>query len=276
MLTCNPMIVYPNAKINIGLFVVEKRSDGFHNLESVFYPIALSDELEINRIEGRFGECVFSNSGIPVDCAPESNLVVKAYHLLADRYKLPAVSVHLKKMIPFGAGLGGGSADAAFMLKALNEYFELNLSVLELEHYAAMLGSDCIFFIQNRPAFVSGRGELSEDIKLSLNNYSIVLLKPVAKISTKEAYAGIVPTPAPFDLRELPKYAPEEWSRFISNDFEKSIFPHHPQIARIKQSLYDQGALYASMTGSGSSVYGIFEKGKGYVPEAGEIEYCWQ
>lgn len=254
------MVVFPNAKINIGLFVTEKRKDGFHNLETVFYPIGLSDILEIERVEGNVGEYSFCNTGIDVACEAESNLIVKAYRLLAADFHLPAIRIHLYKVIPFGAGLGGGSSDAAFMLKALNEYFNLSLSESVLIDYAVRLGSDCAFFIPNRPAFASGKGEVLENIELSLAGYQLVLVKPSLGVSTPEAYAGIVPQPACYDLHGLHHLPVAEWKAWVGNDFEKSVFLKYPQIADLKQWLYERGALYASMTGSGSAVYGIFKK----------------
>lgn len=257
------MIYFPNAKINIGLFVTEKRNDGFHNLETVFYPVGLSDILEVQRAEGgRDGECCFKNTGIAVDCPPEKNLVLKAYHLLSADFHLPAINVHLRKIIPFGAGLGGGSSDAAFMLKALNECCELRLSDAELIKYASQLGSDCAFFIPNRPAFASGKGDVLEKLELSLDAWRVVLVKPMCGISTAEAYAGIVPRKAPFDLHRIETLPVNEWKSVIENDFETTVFTHYPEIARIKQYLYSQGAVYASMTGSGSAVFGLFEKNK--------------
>lgn len=256
------MVVFPNAKINIGLFVTRKRPDGFHQLETVFYPIGLSDILEVAEGEGVSGEYVFRNTGIDVECEPEKNLIVKAYRLLADACHLPAVNIHLHKVIPFGAGLGGGSADAAFTLKALNEYFELRLPEQRLTELAASLGSDCAFFVRNQPAFATGKGELLEELDFSLANYRLVLVKPAVGVSTPEAYAGILPRPAPVDLREIGKWAVEDWKERVHNDFERTVFVKHPRIAALKQELYDAGALYASMTGSGSAVYGIFEKGR--------------
>lgn len=254
------MLVYPNAKINVGLYVTGKRPDGFHNLESVFYPVALSDVLEVNRTDGPKGVCVFKNTGIPVDCPAEKNLVVKAYRLLAAAYDLPAVEVKLHKVIPYGAGLGGGSSDAAFMLKLLNAYFDLNISERGLINYAARLGSDCMFFIRNVPSFVGGRGEVLEEIGLSLKDYKLVILKPLCEVSTAEAYRGIVPCGAPYDLHGLSELPVEKWQMKIGNDFEKTVFAEHPEIRRTKTALYEAGALYASMTGSGSGVYGIFPK----------------
>lgn len=269
------MIVFPNAKINIGLFVTEKRPDGFHNLETVFYPVGLSDILEIGRGEGKSGEYTFRNTGIDVGCDVEKNLIIKSYRLLASLYDLPAVKIHLHKVIPFGAGLGGGSADAAFMLKALNDYFELHLSQSQLMDYASGLGSDCAFFIPNRPAFASGKGDILEDIGLSLEKYRFVLLKPPVGVSTPEAYAGIQPKPAPFDLRSLDKLPVEEWKGVIKNDFEKSVFGKYPRIAALKQQLYDAGALYASMTGSGSAVFGIFRENENINVDCPDF-FVWQ
>lgn len=254
------MVVFPNAKINIGLFVTERRKDGFHNLETVFYPIGLSDILEINRAEGNAGEYSFCNTGIDVGCQAEKNLIVKAYRLLATDFHLPAIQIHLHKVIPFGAGLGGGSSDAAFMLKALNEYFDLSLSASVLIEYATRLGSDCAFFIYNRPAYASGKGEVLENIELSLADYQLVLIKPSVGVSTPEAYAGIIPQSARFDLHLLHNLPVGEWKKWVNNDFEKSVFLKYPQIADIKRLLYDRGATYASMTGSGSAVYGLFKK----------------
>lgn len=254
------MIVFPNAKINIGLFVTEKRKDGFHNLETVFYPIGLSDVLEISDENAPKGICLFQNTGIDIACKPEQNLVIRAYRLLAEIYDLPAIHVHLHKVIPFGAGLGGGSSDAAFMLKALNDFFALHLSEAQLLEYAALLGSDCAFFIRNHPVFATGKGELLEDIELCLKDYQIVLLKPEVGVSTPEAYAGICPEPAKVNLRKLNEWLVSDWKGRVYNDFEKSVFAKYPSIALLKEQLYEAGALYASMTGSGSAVYGLFEK----------------
>ncbi len=254
------MLVYPNAKINIGLYVTGKRPDGFHNIESVFYPVSLADVLEVNRINKPKGICVFQNTGIPVDCTAEKNLVVKAYKLLAAAYDLPAVEVRLHKVIPYGAGLGGGSSDAAFMLKLLNTYFDLKISERGLINYASRLGSDCMFFIKNIPAFVGGRGEVLEEIGLSIEDYKIVIVKPDCEVSTSEAYRGIVPGEASYDLHRLPGLAIEKWQTKIGNDFEKTVGAEHPEIRRTKMALYEAGALYASMTGSGSGVYGIFRQ----------------
>lgn len=254
------MVVFPNAKINIGLFVTEKRPDGFHNLETFFYPIGLSDVLEIVDGEGRSGEYQFFNTGIDIACETENNLIVKAYRLLDHDFHLPSVRIYLHKIIPFGAGLGGGSSDAAFMLKALNEYFELALNDDRLEEYASKLGSDCAFFVRNRPAFASGKGEKLEEMDLSLSSYRIVLVKPPFGVSTAEAYAGIRPLKADFDLHNLKTLSPEQWRGKVRNDFETTVFARYPRLADIKEMMYEKGAVYASMTGSGSAVYGLFPK----------------
>lgn len=253
------MVLFPNAKINIGLYVTERRLDGFHNIETVFYPIDLRDILEIHEVKGSKGVCSFTSTGIPIDCAPEKNLVTRAYYLLAEEHGLPSVDVHLHKVIPYGAGLGGGSADAAFTLVGLNRLFSLGLSEGQLMAYAERLGSDCAFFVRNRPVFAFGKGELMEAVDLSLAAYSMVLVKPDRGVSTPEAYRGIVPRAAMFDLREIGKLPVREWSEMIRNDFEGSVIPKVPEIGEIKDRLKSLGALYVSMTGSGSAVYALFD-----------------
>lgn len=255
------MRIYPNAKINIGLSVTERRTDGYHNLETVFYPVGLRDVLELNREEGPKRVCYFENTGIAIDCPEDKNLVVRAYKLLASAYDLPAVRINLFKTIPFGAGLGGGSSDAAYTLKALNEYFELRISEKGLENYASRLGSDCAFFIRNRPAFASGKGDVLEDMALELDEYEIVIVKPDCKVSTAEAYAGISPAKAVFNLRESNLLPLTAWRKQVKNDFETTVFAKYPAIRKVKEELYNRGALYASMTGSGAGVFGIFPKG---------------
>lgn len=255
------MRIYPNAKINIGLSVTERRTDGYHNLETVFYPVGLRDVLELNWEEGPKRVCYFENTGIAIDCPEDKNLVVRAYKLLASAYDLPAVRINLFKTIPFGAGLGGGSSDAAYTLKALNEYFELRISEKGLENYASRLGSDCAFFIRNRPAFASGKGDVLEDMALELDEYEIVIVKPDCKVSTAEAYAGISPAKAVFNLRELNLLPLTAWRKQVKNDFETTVFAKYPAIRKVKEELYNRGALYASMTGSGAGVFGIFPKG---------------
>lgn len=248
------MIVFPNAKINIGLNVVSKREDGFHNLETIFYPVKLADALEF----AEAGDSRLTISGIQIDGAPENNLILKAYQLLKTDFNLPPLQFHLHKIIPFGAGLGGGSSDAAFTLKMLNDYYNLGLSAQQLESYASQIGADCPFFIQNKPTFATGIGNKFHDIELNLSNYEIVILKPNISVSTPEAYKNVIPRNPKFRLTQIIKTPVEDWKNLIVNDFEKSVFAKYPQIAELKQLLYDFGANYASMSGSGSAVFGIF------------------
>jgi len=248
------MIVFPNAKINIGLNVVSKREDGYHNLETIFFPVKLTDALEFAAGE----ETSLTTSGIQIDGAPEQNLVLKAYHLLCADFNLPPLQFHLHKVIPFGAGLGGGSSDAAFTLKILNEYFELGLSSKKLEDYAAQIGADCPFFIQNKPTFATGIGNEFHNIELDLSDYEIVILKPNISVSTPEAFKNVIPRNPKYRLNEIVKTPLEGWKNLIVNDFEKSVFPKYPRIAELKQLLYDFGADFSSMSGSGSAVFGFF------------------
>lgn len=251
------MLSFPNAKINIGLNITEKRPDGYHNLETVFYPIGLCDVLEVQPSEA-CDDYSFASSGIAIDGDPEQNLIVKAYRLLQQDFPLPPIDISLVKHIPFGAGLGGGSADAAFMLKMLNEMAELGLSDEKLEEYAVQLGADCPVFIKNKPVFATGIGNVFSETDLSLAGYFLVLVKPDIHVSTPEAYSLVVPRKPEASLPELIKLPVEQWKDLVVNDFEKSVFARYPQIAEIKESLYSAGALYASMSGSGSSVYGLF------------------
>ena len=255
------MIVFPNCKINLGLNIVNRRPDGYHDLETVFYPVSsLHDALEVTIASApTTAGYSFEQYGNTVDCEPAKNLVVKAYLLLKKSFpNIPPIDIHLIKHIPSGAGLGGGSADAAFMLKLLNDLCELQLTTEELEQYAAQLGADCAFFIQNQPTFATGIGNIFSPINLSFKGYQIIIVKPDVFVSTKEAFAHIHPqrpTEAITDILQAPI---TEWRHRLVNDFEASIFPQHPQIEVIKQQLYDKGATYASMSGSGSSVFGIF------------------
>jgi len=252
------LISFPNAKINIGLNITEKRSDGFHNLESIFLPvIGLHDVLEIVEIKDST-HLQFSSSGIVIDGKDSDNLVLKAYQLLKSDFNLPALSVHLHKVIPTGAGLGGGSSDASFMLKMLNEMFNLNLPNENLKVYAEKLGSDCPFFIENTPQFATGKGEILEKINLFLPKSFLVIIKPQIHVPTKAAFAGIVPKKPQVNLNELITKLPYQWKEIAKNDFEQSIFAQFPEIEMIKTRLYELGAEYASMSGSGSAVFGIF------------------
>lgn len=251
------MVVFPNAKINIGLQIVEKRKDGFHNIESIFYPVfELYDVLEI--IESK--ELTFTSSGINIPGNLEDNLCLKAYQLLKKDYDLPPVHIHLLKVIPIGAGLGGGSSDAAFSLKLLNEKFELQLSDEDLINYARKLGSDCAFFIKNKPVFAHHKGDEFESVDLDLSDYEIKIEYPNIHIGTSEAYTGVVPKISKYDLRKLSVDDIKNWKTYVKNDFEDSIFPNHSTIEKLKEKFYFNGALYASMTGSGSAVFGIFSK----------------
>lgn len=254
------MITFPNAKINLGLNIVEKRPDGYHNLETIFYPINLQDALEVTRRENNDKEYTLHISGSPLEGEPEDNLVVKAYKLLKKDYPgLLPVDIHMYKHIPAGAGLGGGSSDAACIIKLLNDKFSLGLSTERMEEYAVKLGADCAFFIRNKPVFATGIGNLFEPVELSLKGYHIILIKPDIFVSTRDAFAEIKPVRPAVSLKEIVKQPMETWKHSMKNDFEDSVFKKFPEIAAIKDELYDLGAVYAAMSGSGSSVYGIFK-----------------
>lgn len=253
------MITFPNAKINLGLNIVEKRADGYHNLETIFYPIPVKDALELIVPDAPEKKIRLIQSGIPIGSAAEDNLVVKAYKLLDKDYNLPPVEVYLRKEIPSGAGLGGGSSDAAFMLKLINDTFKLNIPIEKLEEYAALLGADCAFFIRNKPVFATGIGNIFSPISLSLKDYGLIVVKPDIFVSTREAFANIKPSQPKKSLKEIILSPVSEWKELMVNDFEKSVFPQFPEIGKIKEELYNKGAIYAAMSGSGSSVFGIFE-----------------
>ncbi|MBN8824142.1 MULTISPECIES: 4-(cytidine 5'-diphospho)-2-C-methyl-D-erythritol kinase [unclassified Spirosoma] len=248
------MIAFPTCKINIGLRITEKRPDGYHNLQSCFYPVTWGDILEtIPATDFRF-----SSSGLPIPGDGQTNLCVRAYNLLKADFDLPPVSMHLHKIVPIGAGLGGGSADAAFTLKLLNDQFALGLGIAQLEDYARTLGSDCAFFVQNRPLYCLEKGDVFSEISVDLTGYYILLVYPNLAISTAEAYAGVRPHQPELSLFEQLQAPIDNWRNTIHNDFEDSLFPRYPRLADIKQQLYEEGAVYASMSGSGSTVYGIF------------------
>lgn len=259
------MIVFPCAKINLGLNIVSKREDGYHNLETVFYPIPLYDALEIKYMDEKFPSqvaCDLKVTGNAVECDEQNNLVVKAYNLLAEDYKLPRVHAHLYKHIPSQAGLGGGSSDAAFMIRLLDERFRLNIGNPEMEKYAARLGADCAFFIEAEPAYAEGIGDELMPVdgpKGNLNGYYLAIVKPDIAVSTKEAYAAITPTATSKSCREIVRQPIETWKEELVNDFEAPIFKLHPELAEIKEKLYQQGAKYAAMSGSGRALFGIFE-----------------
>lgn len=254
------MVVFPNAKINLGLHVTQKRDDGFHDLQTVFFPIPLCDALEI--IPANDNETGIVITGITVDTDPQQNLCMRAYHLLKKDFpQLPAIKLHLHKAIPLGAGMGGGSADAAFTLVLLNQYFLLGIPEEKLMQYALQLGSDCPFFIINQPCFATGRGEELERTAFDLSAYQITIVNPGIHIQTKEAFAAIVPAQPMKSIKDIIAQPVESWKKDLKNDFEPGVFKLYPEIAAIKDKLYDSGAVYASMTGTGSTVYGIFKKG---------------
>lgn len=252
------MVLFPNAKINLGLNILRKREDGYHELETIFYPIGLKDGLEF--IENKQNKIIFTSSGLSLNIDPEENIIVKAYRLLAADHSLPGLDIHLHKVIPFGAGLGGGSSDAAFLLKGLNDFFELGLFVSQLKKYAVKLGADCSFFLENKPAFACGIGEQLQNIDFTLSGHYIVLVKPPFGVGTREAYEGIKPSIPKKSLLDSIKLSADNWQNCIVNDFETSVFKLYPEIAEIKTKLLEHGAAYASMSGSGSSVYGLFKE----------------
>jgi 4-diphosphocytidyl-2-C-methyl-D-erythritol kinase len=253
------MIVYPNAKINLGLHVIEKRADGFHNIETVFYPVGWKDILEVLPDDTKSAGVSLATSGISIPGDVQQNLCVKAYELISKDYPMPAVKAHLHKMIPAGAGLGGGSSDAAFFIRALNEIFELNLAWGEMHHYAKQLGSDCSFFITNKPVLAEGKGDQLESIAVSLAGYQVAIAYPGIHVSTPEAYSNVTPRKPEIPLEDLIQNTPvEEWKNVLVNDFEISVFKKYPAIEALKKAMYDSGAIYAAMSGSGSAVFGIF------------------
>lgn len=252
------MIVFPPCKINLGLFVTEKRKDGFHNIESIFIPVQWCDVLEV--VESPENEFSFQSSGNFIDSSVEDNIVVKAFRLLQKDFNLPEVSIHLHKIIPAGAGLGGGSSDGAYMLRLLNELFNCGISDEDLRKYAAILGSDCPFFTQNEVMLVAGRGDIMERIDWPLRNKFIVIVHPAIHISTKKAYEGLKPKFSEVSLSTLVQKPMSMWSTYIKNDFEENAISEYPAIGAIKDKLLKLGALYASMSGSGSSVFGLFDQ----------------
>ncbi len=254
------MVVFPNAKINLGLNVVEKRADGFHNLETVFYPININDALEVVVSNNKQTDVAFTSTGLAIDANTENNLCVKAYKLLKEDFDLPSIKMHLHKTIPMGAGLGGGSADAAFTLQLLNIKFSLNLTQQQLLQYALQLGSDCPFFIINTTCFATSRGEELQTVDIDLSNYKIVIVNPNIHISTAQAFANIVPVTPVVSVKQLIQQPISEWKNSIVNDFEKSVFTAYPSLQKIKEQLYNKGAVYAAMSGTGSTFYGIFKK----------------
>ena len=258
------MLTFPCAKINLGLNITSKREDGYHNLETIFYPVPLTDALEVKLMHDDFPSdepCDLKITGNAVDCDEKNNLVVQAYTLLAQDFTLPRVHTHLVKRIPMQAGLGGGSADGAFMIRLLDERFRLNMGIAEMERYASRLGSDCAFFITTEPSFATGRGEVLEPVNIAeqnLQGYYIAIVKPTIAVSTREAFKQIICRQPEHCCRDIVRQPVETWKTVLTNDFEEPAFKQHPELADIKQRLYDLGAVYAQMSGSGSAFFGLF------------------
>jgi 4-diphosphocytidyl-2-C-methyl-D-erythritol kinase len=251
------MLIFPNAKINIGLNILSKREDGYHNIETLFLPVkGLTDALEFIPAE----RTVFTVSGLSIEGTPPENMVLKAYNLLQQRFKLPPLAIHLHKFIPSGAGLGGGSSDASFMLYGLKDFFNLQIQRKEMIELCSQIGSDCAFFILNEPAFGSGKGEILQPVTLKLHGKHFMIIKPPFSISTKDAYGAIQVSRPAQNLQNLIHQPIGEWKYAIGNDFEPYAFKQFPELEKIKSSMYAMGAVYASMSGSGSAIFGIFEE----------------
>ncbi len=259
------MFIFPNAKINIGLRIINRRIDGYHTLETILFPIKIKDIVEVIETD----KLTFSSSGTPIPGNSIDNLCLKAYHIIHRDMNIPPVHIHLHKHIPIGAGLGGGSADAAFLIKLLDKKFALGLSLEKMEFYAKQLGADCAFFIHNQPVLATERGDQFHPITLALKDYYIILIMPPIHISTHKAYQHVMLSTPNQSLEKIVALPIEAWKNHIDNSFEMPIFKSHPTIGHIKSSLYEAGALYASMSGSGSSVYGIF-KDETQLPELEE------
>jgi len=254
------MLLFPNSKINLGLNVLEKRPDGFHNIETIFYPAGLSDALEI--IIANDFKFEFNQTGLSIDGNAEDNLCIKAYRLLAEDFKLAPVKIHLHKVIPIGAGLGGGSSDGAFTIKLLNKLFSLGLSNSGMTEYSRKLGSDCAFFIEDKPVFAFGKGDHFEPFRVDLSTFTILIVVPAIQVNTAETYSMVIPSKTGRSLKDIVFLPVYRWKNQLQNDFEPAVFSRHPRILQIKQQLFDLGAIYASMSGSGSAIYGIFDKKK--------------
>jgi 4-diphosphocytidyl-2-C-methyl-D-erythritol kinase len=254
------MLLFPNCKINLGLHILNKREDGFHNLETVFYPVGVKDALEIIPSASTAEAIEFSSSGLTVEGNTNDNICIKAYHLLKKDFpQLPCIKMYLHKAIPMGAGLGGGSADGAFALQLLNTKFNLNISTPQLLNYAEQLGSDCPFFIINKPSYATGRGEILETINIDLSKYSIALINPGIHINTGWAFSQLTPALPQKSIQQIIQQPVSTWKEELKNDFEKPVFEKYAAIKDIKEELYHLGAVYACMSGSGSTVFGIFE-----------------
>ena len=269
------MILFSPAKINIGLQIIERRGDGFHNLQSIMYPVGLCDILEIRRSPDGGEGLKFSQSGIQIDSPNDKNLCIQAWELFTQELSLPAVDLHLHKQIPVGAGLGGGSSNASATLKGLNKLAGDPLPEEMLHELAATLGSDCPFFLHENPMMMEGRGDILSSVSLCLDHLFLVLLFPDLHISTAEAYAGVIPAVHDRNLREVIKKPMDRWRELVVNDFEHSLFERHPELDRLKQDLYRAGAVYASLSGSGSSLYGFFPEAPD-LPENLERYVIWR
>ncbi len=261
------MICFPNAKINLGLNITEKRSDGFHNIVSVFYPIGWNDALEVIERRGDADAFRLELSGLPIAGKTEDNLLYRAYKLIQERHMLPAITVYLHKALPMGAGLGGGSSDCAFFINQLNTLFSLGLTEAERLDIARPLGSDCAFFIRNKPVYAIEKGDVFEDLDLDLSRYYVAVVFPNVHSNTKEAYSLVKPAIPAIPLSEIIRQPVASWKDALVNDFETSIFAKYPIVAKTKQELYEAGAVYASMSGSGSAVFGLFEQ----TPDIGHL-----
>jgi 4-diphosphocytidyl-2-C-methyl-D-erythritol kinase len=262
------MLAFPNAKINLGLNVTGIRGR-FHDIETVLFPVAFRDVLEIIPSGEQSDE--FNHSGLAIPGKVEENLCIRAYTLLKNEFQIPKIRMHLYKVIPMGAGLGGGSSDAAFAIKLLDELFSLALSPSQMTQYASKLGSDCAFFIENKPVFATGRGDQFEPVDLNLDGYSIAIIIPPIHVSTAQAYEKVSMNKPVESIRVILKASPNEWRGRLVNDFEGSVFQQHPEILQIKEKIYAAGAVYASMSGSGSAVYGLFDQN---LPDLNSFKGC--
>lgn len=250
------MHFYPNAKINLGLNIIRKRSDGYHDIETVMYPIPLADDLQIAKSD----KLSFSIEGIPLADDGKENLVIRAWRMVDEKYHIGPVSIHLIKNIPSGAGLGGGSSDAAFTICGLNDLFSIGMTIGEMENMASKLGADCAFFIQNRPALCTGIGDVMTPLPISLNETQLVLIKPDVSVSTPEAYRGCTPKPWDTPIEKLISLPVSEWKNVMKNDFEQQVFANHAILKNIKTDFYNDGALFSAMSGSGSTIFGLYDK----------------
>jgi 4-diphosphocytidyl-2-C-methyl-D-erythritol kinase len=254
------MIVFPKAKINLGLGITARRSDGYHNIETIFYPVGLCDALEFVISDSEEKEDILIVSGIDTGSSNSDNLVIKTLRKLREKHSFPFLRIHLHKVIPVGAGLGGGSSDAAYLLKAVNKYFELNIDEFNLKTLALEIGSDCPFFIDSLPSFASGRGEILKQVAPMLTCYHLLILNPGVSVNTREAYKNCHPFPPATSLQQLIDLPVSNWKDLVVNDFEEYAFNKYPIIGKLKEELYNAGAIFSLMSGSGSGVYGVFSK----------------